>query len=1023
MFDKMQKILRLKLWRCLAVVFLSLAIACGVVLEVALSYSSVINDALDITTFKMVETSDDPIDATYFSSDHKEDSAATAAYGREVCEEIESEGLVLLKNEGDALPLKANSAVSLVLQSAYDFSYGSTGSGAIDASKYTDLKTAVEGVGLTVNETLWDFYATDTNANSSTYTPARVNRGGVYQFETNTLPWSMYSDAAKSSISQTGGAAVVVIGRLSGEGGDVSTENSDGLDGSYLSVTEEEAQILEELTAMKENDLIESIVVILNSAMTIDLSFLNGGYADLGYDIDVDACMWVGNVGITGINAVAGALVGDVNPSGRLSDTYVYDNFSSPAMAAWMQGENNSNGAGYFSGVYSNASSAGLGSQQKYYGVYTESIYVGYRYYETRYEDYVLYGSAEGVGEYDYAATVAYPFGHGLSYTTFAYSGFSVTETKGGDYEVTVTVTNTGSVAGKEVVQVYLQKPYTDYDRGNGVEKASVELVGFDKTDVLYPADEANDADKPGSQTLTITVGRENLKTYDANGYKTYILEAGEYYLATGADAHDALNNILAAKANLTSEQLARMVGTGDADFAQRIGEDIALDTTTYASSETGAAVTNRLDFADINKYEGRGSNSVTYVTRNNWTGTWPSTSLNLTATEQMIADLQQNKAIEEEEGASMPAYGADNGYTVASLRSSEEEVIAFDDERWQKLLDQMTFAEQTELVTCGIYGSIAVTSIALPATVAKDGPTGIVDSVEDISFPSEGIWASSFNLELIAKVGDALAEDARACGTQGVYLPGVNIHRAPFGGRAHEYFSEDPFLSGVAVEAEIVALQAKGVTPYVKHFVFNDEEDQRIGVGIWLNEQSARELYLRPFEYAVSPSRGNSHAIMSSFNRAGCIWTSASDVLLQDILRGEFGFDGMVLTDMLSGDGSGFMSYVDGFMNGTDMFLGNGSATALNAFASSPTFANRIRDAVHRILYTYANYSAAMNGMTPTTVIVKLTPWWQSMLTAGIAVFAVLGGLSAVLTALSVVNKQKRIPKKKEDHSQETAR
>ena len=999
MFAKMQKILRIKLWRCLAVVFLTLVVLFSVLLEVALSYATVINDALNIVPYKIVDGEEGSGEnAVYFSSDFESDAEVTA-YAKEVCEEIEGEGLVLLKNEGEALPLAADSSVSLVLQSAYDFSYGSTGSGAIDASQYDDLKTALEGVGLTVNESLWDFYATDANATSSTYTPARVNRGGVYEFNTNTLPWGLYSDAAKNSIAETGGTAIVVIGRLSGEGGDVSTEDSDGLDGSYLSITAEEAQILAELTQMKEDGQIDSVVVLLNTALALDMSFLNDGYADLGYDIDVDACMWVGNVGITGIHAVADALVGNINPSGKLSDTYVYDNFSSPAMAAWMQEENNTNGAGYFSGIYSNASAAGLSSQQRYYGVYLEGIYVGYRYYETRYEDYVTYGSGDSVGEYDYSATVAYPFGYGLSYTSFAYSDFSVTENEDGDFEVTVTVTNTGNVAGKEVVQIYLQKPYTDYDRANGVEKASVELVGFAKTDELAPAGETG-----SEQTLSITVERESLKTYDANGYKTYIVEPGEYYLAVGTDAHDALNNILAAKADLSSEQMARMAGSGNEDFAQQIGEDIVLDTETYAVSETGAAITNRLDFADINKYEGRGSNSVTYVTRSDWEGTWPSDSVDFMATEQMIADLQQNKEIVEEEGAEMPTYGVSSGLTLAMLRSDEEETIGIEDGRWDLLLDQMTFAEQAYLVTNGIYGSVAVPSIALPATVAKDGPTGIVDSNDDISFPSEGIWASSFNTELIAKVGDALAEDALACGTQGAYVPGVNIHRTPFGGRVHEYFSEDPFLSGVTCEAEIIALQQKGVTPYVKHFVFNDQEDQRIGVGIWLNEQSARELYLKVYEYAVAPSRGNAHAIMSSFNRAGCIWTSASDVLLQEILREEFGFDGIVLTDMLSGDGSGFMSYVDGFMNGTDMFLGNGSGAALDAYASSPTFAGRIRDAVRRILYTFCNTSAAMNGLSADSAVVEFMPWWQVLLTAGIAVCAVAGGLSVVLAVFSLV-------------------
>lgn len=348
------------------------------------------------------------------------------------------------------------------------------------------------------------------------------------------------------------------------------------------------------------------------------------------------------------------------------------------------------------------------------------------------------------------------------------------------------------------------------------------------------------------------------------------------------------------------------------------------------------------------------------------------------------------------EESATMPSYGESNGNKLIMLRRK-----AYDDEDWDKLLDQMSWEDQAKLVTSAAYGTTGITSVTLPEIKAEDGPTGVVSSKDSVSFPSEGIWASTFNKELIKKVGDAIAEDARNVGVTGMYQPGVNIHRTPFGGRAHEYFSEDPYLSAVAVEKEGKGLQAKGIIPYVKHFAFNDEEDNRIGVGIWLNEQSAREIYLKPFEYAVAPDHGKAHGVMSSFNRTGCIWTSASAELMENILRGEFGFDGAVLTDMALGQNA-YMTY-DAFIYGTDLFLDpNGSGSALNSYASSITMRNKVREAVHRYLYTVANYSAAMNGYSPDTKNVRVLNWWQSLLIAFVVIFFILSIAALIMTVLA---------------------
>lgn len=974
--------LKKKTWRALAVTFLTLAIVASMVGQVAAAYAPALNYALKTSSYKVVKSDDAEENTTYFDAAHQGTEAVTA-FGKAVSEEVEAEGMVLRKNKNHALPLASGAKVSTVLQTAYNFSYGSSGSGAIDASKYIDLKTALTNAGLSVNTTLWDFYAANPPQQAISY-----SRKGDPVYKVNALVWSNYSDAARSSISETGGTAVAVVGRLGGEGADVSTKKSDGYDGSYLSLTSEEIEALSELTRMKKAGELDSIVVLINTALVFETAFLEDDWTvevnGSACTVDVDACLWVGNAGMGGITAIAKALVGEVNPSGKLPDTYVKDNFSAPATASWVL----QNTAGTFSAKYQNSELLTSDAQSRF-GVYVEGIYVGYRYYETRCEDVVL-GRA-GAGTYDYSGTVSRPFGYGLSYTDFAYSDYTVKETEVG-YEASVTVTNTGDVAGKEVVQLYLQKPYTDYDIATGVEKASVELCGFAKTRSLAPGE---------SQTLTIAVDKEQLKTYDANGYQTYILEAGDYYLAIGTSAHDALNNILARKGMTLADG---MDAEGNAAFAAQIGQDITLDVTTYAvSAETGNEITNRLDFADINKYEGRGDNAVTYVSRSDWEGTFPKAAIELTVTEQMAADLQSMRAIIEEADAELPTYGAANGLSLIMLRGE-----SYDAETWDDLLDQMTWEDQRNLVMLAGYGSKGIASVSLPEIKTQDGPTGVVDSAEDVSFCSEGIWAASFNLDIIEKVGCALGEDALNAGVTGMYLPGVNIHRTPFGGRAHEYFSEDPYLSGMAVAAEIKGVQDQGVIPYVKHYVFNDQEDSRIGIGIWLNEQSARELYLKPFEYAVAPSRGNAHGLMSSFNRAGCIWTSASSALTEDILRGEMGFDGVVLTDMALGQNA-YMSY-DAIAQGTDLFLDpTGSQSQFDTYADSVTFRNAVREAVHRYLYVIANHSAAMNGLSAASEIVPVTPWWQMPLNVMQIAFFVLGAASCGMLCLALRAGKKR--------------
>lgn len=1004
--------------RILTIVFVTLLSVIVIANTIAGNFSSTINRALGTKTTKIVKNENDDTDTAYFKSDYSTNTydpvTLEPIYEQEgidrlkkdaedACLEIEGEGLVLLKNNG-ALPLNKGSRVSLFGQGSVNFNYSSTGSSATSSANYPLLKDAMEreDIGFEVNGTLWSYYNDDyfrlVNNNGSTRQNIRTRTA------INEAPWSGVIAAASGSFSSYGDAAIVVISRDSGEGSDVAVVGTDGKNGNYLALSQNEIDMLKGLTTLKKNNTFSKIVVILNAAVTLQLDFLTDS------EIDVDACMWVGNVGKTGIYAVAKALCGDIVPSGRLSDTYVYDNFSSPAMASWVLNESQRFGQRYSN--ISNEPDKNPGTfkvrgTQSYYGVYVEGIYVGYRYYETRYEDVVL--GTSNVGTYDYTNVVAYPFGYGLSYAQFTYSNFEVEENSD-SFDISVTVTNTDTqYDGKEVVQIYLQKPY---DASAGVETASVELVGYAKTDVL--------SKNNGSETVTINVSKEQFASYDVNangGKGGYVLGKGNYYLATGKDAHDALNNILTAKnSDGVNVNLSKMTAEGNKSFTYKWNNSVRDESTYALSKETGNAITNQLDFADINRYEGRGSNSVNYVSRSNWTGTWPTQKIALVLTEAMVKDLASLEFNDlPETTESRPQYGVDSGIALVTLRSTEEVEIEYDDDLWEMFLDQMTFEQQSLLLANAAFGTDGFDGpINKPETADNDGPTGVVGSKTGISFPSEGIWASSFNNELIKKVAELLAEDALYNGLHSMYATGINIHRTPYGGRAHEYFSEDPFLTGLAVCYEVEGMQSKGVIPTLKHFAFNDEEDHRTdAICIWLNEQEAREIMLKPFEMAMRPSMGNAHAIMTSFNRAGCIWTSASSALMINISRGEWDFDGYSITDMAdTGITEEYMRYTDGILNGTDLFLKNGKEDSLADGRFSVPFALRMRESCHRVLYVITNYSAAMNGLSSSDKVVLVTPWWQVALYAGIGVTAGLTAVGAgawiAYYVLNLLNNQK---------------
>ena len=1015
-----KRLLKKKVWEAWLVRFTSLMLIMLVLNGAVAVFNNEISSFFGTVDYVTVEVDPAPgeteelIDWEMFKTANE-----IEAYYRSVNEEIQAEGLVLLKNDNDTLPLSPNSNVSFALSGAGKIFYATHGPGVRREGVLIDLYDALtQETDLNVNDEIYNFLKTG---------EGKTNRGiknGVFKIDEPS--WNTYRTAGISDeYSSHGGTVIAVITRESGEGVDISWKDSDGIDGSYLTLSFNELQILEQLALKKRLGEIDKIVVLINSAVTIQCDFLfNENYG-------VDAAMWIGLPGATGMNAVAKALIGEVNPSGRLSDTFLSDNFSSPAAMYWKVNDG-------FSSEYSNAAALELNNSQMYYGVYVEGVYVGYRYYETRYEDYVM--KSAGVGEYDYYQDVAYPFGYGLSYTNFEYSDLVITEEKNSSnqtiaFNVSVTVNNTGTVAGKEVVQVYLQKPYSDYSRMFDVEVPSVELVGFGKTSLLAPGESdilsATITDKENVDRMSISF--EQFRMYDAQNAGTYILNNGDYYLTVAKDSHDAINNILAAKGYNTSN--SDMDADGDATLVEKVLTQATVDHQIFSKSSTkmvespntlsdmsvGIEIVNQLDFMDPNRFSGvmndaSDNGDVLYVSRNHWLDTLPfePTTLSLTNLVEEKYDITSHKTIVEDEDANMPIFNDLNSDLTLAMMAG----LPYDDPLWDVLLNKIS-QDDLFLTLTNCYGfTPALASVAKPMTDEDDGPYGVSNTSEGFSsMSSQGIIASTFNLELYAKVGEAIAADARSQHDEtqkdlhGLYAPGLNMHRVPFGGRAAEYYSEDPILSGVAAIYEIQAMQAQGVIANPKHFIFNDEESNRNGISIWMSEQAAREIYLLPWEYALRPDMGNSHALMTSFNRAGALWTSANDNLMINILHDEWQFEGYTLTDMAGSNGKLFMVYDDGFMNGTDCFLDKGVLSSFTSdMRNSPTFNSNLRESMHKLLYVDANYSAAMDGYSNLTRLQPVVVWWKALISATTIISTSFTVICGVMFILSDIDKRKHI-------------
>ena len=866
--------------------------------------------------------------------------AEAFANAQEVNLKLAEEGFVLLKNENAALPMNKGARISVFSKNSVNLSYGGSGSGGFDTSNNKDLYESLNDAGFVTNPTLKRFYESSQSGPVRTANSSDLDNGDNQKIATAETPQSKYTDAVKNSYADYSDAALVVITRIGGEGFDLpryqgDSEGAVSPDSHYLELDQNEIDLLTAVT----DGTFKRVVVVFNTPSSFEATFLkDSAYA--AFEDKIDAAVWIGFTGSNGITALGEILNGDVNPSGRLVDTWAADFTKNPSFVNFGTGCLPDTTDKYDGGMY--------------YSVdYEEGIYVGYRYYETR---------GETDGEDWYNANVVYPFGYGLSYTTFDWTvgDASASEIElGTTITVPVTVKNTGSVAGKDVVQLYASAPYTL----GGIEKAHKVLVGFAKTKLLQPGE---------SETVTVSFDPYSAASYDyrdanSNGFSGYELEAGEYTLYVSRNAHESEKAI-----------------------ALNLAADVQIGTDPTTDSEVVNRYTDSENFLDSDWQ------LDTMLSRADWEGTWPTpqTAQQHAGTDRLYEEIrsEEHNNPTDFDSEEYPWFGEEPTLTLRDLLPSAEAegyepVVSYDDERWEELMMGCDEEEMIALINNGAYHTLAMESVGLPATIHGDGPSGFTCfmSKEQVNgtcqYVSEPVMASTWNINLMNELGEAIGEEGtigdKATGQpySSIYAPGVNLHRSPFGGRCSEYFSEDPFISGMMGAAEVQGIQSRGVLPTVKHFVANEQETHRsIGGDLsWLSEQALREIYLKPFEYTVK--LGETRGIMTSFNRIGTRWTGGDYRLLTEILRNEWGFNGLVICDF---------NTIPQYMIPRMMFYAGGSldlATQQSAMwtdcdTSDAGDAIVLMRAVKDVMYALVN-SNAMNA----EVIGYNPPIWQEYL------------------------------------------
>ena len=807
----------------------------------------------------------------------------------EVAEEIMEDGIVLLKNES-LLPLNETKKLNIFGWESINPAYGGAGSGGInDLYDIVSLNQGLENAGFSINQELVDFY--------NNY--GADNPEMSIQKQSWTLPEppvDTYSDELIKSAKEYSDVAVVVLSRKAGEGhNDIPMDvrkaaydnNSDEYDDfpegeHYLQLSQTERDMVDMVCSNFDN-----VIVIYNGANQFEL-----GFAD-EYP-QIKSVVWCPGTGNVGFNALGKVFSGEVNPSGKTPDTFIYDMTTAP----WW---NNAEKTEYTNLADMAVEGMNAGTAQVYapaFTNYVEGIYVGYKYYETAAQE----------GAIDYDKTVQYPFGYGLSYTEFEQKMGELKE-KDGQISVDVEVTNTGDVAGKDVVEVYYKPPYTN----GGIEKSSANLIEFAKTDLLQPGE---------SQTVTVTFSIEDMASYDENNAKAYVLEKGDYVISINSDSHTVLD---------------QKTYTADKDVVYK-GEN------KRASDDTAA--TNVFEDA---------KGDITYLSRaDHFANYEEATAAPASAElgEPYVSEYHLNSNFDKttylNDEDVMPTTGADNGLTLADMRDAD-----YDDPRWEKLLDQLTVDEMANMIAMAGYQTAAMDSVGKVATLDFDGPAAINNNftgVGSIGFPIEVVVASTWNKELAQAWGECMGKISQEMGAEGWYAPGMNTHRTAFGARNYEYFSEDGVLAGNMGAKAVEGARKYGVYSYIKHFALYEGNAKMVSV--WSNEQAIREIYLKPFE--ISVKQGGANAVMVSWSFLGDKWTGESSNLMNTVLRDEWGFRGMALTDFFRNNGHGFMNADAALANGVDAMLSTFNGEENNvANPEHPTSVLQMRNACKNVMYT----------------------------------------------------------------------
>lgn len=810
---------------------------------------------------------------------------------RKLAMDVAKEGMVLLKNEDNTLPLiteAGTNKVNLIGYNAYNPYYSGSGSGEVSAADSISIVQSLEDAGFEVNPAIADeeIYKVEDAEDAS------VGWGQVTLSIDEVSADDYKGDASFEKMSSYSDTAVVVLGRTGGENFDLTSYE----DGDYLEINDNEKSLLQ-----AARDYFDKVIVVINSANPIELGFLD--------EYDIDACIWAGEPGVYGFEALGGILNGEVNPSGRLSDTWIYDNDSNIANENYTDQK--------------------ADNFDIYYVDYVENIYVGYKWYETAYTENAKITNKKSEKTFDYGdfySVVMYPFGYGLSYTTFDQEiiGSSSENTAidpNGEVVISVDVTNTGHVAGKEVVQLYVTVPYTDYDRQNNVEKAAVSLCAYGKTEELEPGE---------SETVELTVKLEDIASYDSthdNGdgsFGSYMLDAGEYVFSARSDSHNTYGEV---RGTLSEQHF----------YA---GED-------KRSSDDQAAY-NQFDDAARGVYLSRQDSFENYDEAMDSVAT----SIVSTKYEENPNeyDLAYDDVVTKEykEGVD---YAAKGDLTLADMKG-----LDYENTLWDKLISQLSLDELKSLILDATYASPEIKGIDKGATTDSDGPLGIKSmyntALNGVGYPCEPLVAATFNDELVELIGEYVADQAHQLGMTGWYAPAMNTHRSQYSGRNFEYYSEDAFLAGSIARSVVAGGRKNGLAVYIKHFVLNEMDTNRSDLCTYSNEQAIREIYMKPFEMSVKD--GGANALMTSMNSIGDVYVGASQALLTEVLRNEWGFRGATLTDMANDQDAAYIGIDHALRAGTDSLLLVGGVPKISAKSNADIY--YLQRAAHNLLFVEAN-------------------------------------------------------------------